>query len=117
MDIDDILRQFHCENSEMTKQRFLNDFSFYISALKTMLKDDAWKSLGDSLEKKQTENAFELAHSLKGSAANCGLTPLYVLLEKITALLRKKRTAKNFCCCMKTLWKKSRNLKVFCKNP
>ena len=41
MDIDDILRQFHCENSEMTKQRFLNDFSFYISALKTMLKDDA----------------------------------------------------------------------------
>ena len=62
MDIDDILRQFHCENSEMTKQRFLNDFSFYISTLKTMLKDDAWKSLGDSLEKKQTESAFELAH-------------------------------------------------------
>lgn len=110
MDIDDILRQFHCENSEMTKQRFLNDFSFYISALKTMLKDDAWKSLGDSLEKKQTENAFELAHSLKGSAANCGLTPLYVLLEKITALLRKKGDGEELLLLYENLMEKKQEL-------
>ena len=71
-----------------TKERFLENESFFKSCLEKCLFDSEFENLKVSLQKQDVSSAFESAHSLKGMTSNCGLTSLYDILLKITEPLR-----------------------------
>lgn len=68
--------------------RCLNDEDFYCKLVKTVMRDSAFEELGKTLEEGDAVKSFDLAHSLKGSLANVGLTPLYDLVVQIVEPLR-----------------------------
>src|SRR5574344_2107018 len=69
--------------------RFLHDETFYLDCLVQALNDVNFEYLGNALKQKQTNTAFDAAHSLKGVIGNMGLTPLYQPLIEIVEILRK----------------------------
>lgn len=90
MEIEDFLQRLECENIEITKSRFLDDSKFYMESITTLLQDSNWNLLGELLESKKAEEAFDVAHMLKGVIANFGLTHAYDTIAKIVEILRKK---------------------------
>lgn len=68
--------------------RCLDDENFYCKLVKTVMRDPAFEELGTILEEGNAVKAFDVAHSLKGSLANVGLTPLYDLIVQIVEPLR-----------------------------
>ena len=55
---------------------------------KKFLGDPAFPGLDEALKKKDADTAFRHAHTLKGLAANMGLTPIHDLAVKIVEPLR-----------------------------
>lgn len=68
--------------------RFLNKEDFYAKCYKKFLDDPSFAGLEEALRNKDADVAFRHAHTLKGLAANMGLTPIHDLAVKIVEPLR-----------------------------
>lgn len=81
------LKDWGCD-VEGAMKRCLNDEDFYCKLVKTVMIDPSFENLGTTLEEGNVSQSFDIAHSLKGSLANVGLTPLYELIVQIVEPLR-----------------------------
>lgn len=70
--------------------RFLDDEELYDSCFTAFLEDPCFAQLGQALEKKDDQEAFDAAHTLKGVAGNMGLTPMYEAISDLVESLRKE---------------------------
>lgn len=61
----------------VTMGRFMGNEAMYLRFLDMLFEDESLRRLGDALEAGDMAGAFAAAHTLKGVAANMGLTPLY----------------------------------------
>ncbi len=71
-------------------QRCVNNEAFYIKLTEKAIRDEGFDRLREAAEKGDLERGFEIAHALKGVAANLALTPLFTPLSEITELLRSR---------------------------
>ena len=71
-------------------QRCMGMEDFYLEMIELGLSDERFETLGKVLEEKNYEEAFEMAHALKGVIGNLALTPLYDTLCDVTEHLRAK---------------------------
>lgn len=71
-------------------QRCMGMEDFYLEMVELGLSDERFEALGRSLREKNLDEAFEMAHALKGVIGNLALTPLYDTLCDVTDHLRKK---------------------------
>ncbi len=81
------LRERGCD-VEGALVRFLNKEDFYEKCYKKFLDDPAFSELDLALARNDADTAFRHAHTLKGLAANMGLTPIHELAVKIVEPLR-----------------------------
>lgn len=86
--IEQLLKDFGCVEIDATSSRFLDDGEFYLMILKQMLSDPGFESLEKSLRDHDAKTAFETAHMLKGIISNCGITPMYEIIQRIVESLR-----------------------------
>ena len=84
----DKLNQFGA-NTKEGLDRCMNNEAFYLRLVDKAINDDSFIKLKDELENKNYDEAFKIAHSLKGVLGNLSLTPLYDLAVEITENLRK----------------------------
>ena len=61
---------------------------FYLRLVSMALADENFEKLDRALSARNSREAFEAAHALKGAVGNLGLTPLYGPLSEITEKLR-----------------------------
>jgi len=83
----DKLNQFGA-NTKEGLDRCMNNEAFYLRLVDKGINDDSFIKLKNELEKKNYDEAFKIAHSLKGVLGNLSLTPLYDLAVEITENLR-----------------------------
>lgn len=81
------LKAWGCD-VEGALHRCLDDEDFYCKLIKTVMLDPAFEQLGTKLEEGDISQSFDISHSLKGTLANVGLTPLYNLIVQIVEPLR-----------------------------
>ncbi len=67
---------------------FLNDESIYEEFYKQLIDDEAFGRLGDSIKSGDVSEAYNNAHSLKGTIGNMGITPMYKLICKMSDQLK-----------------------------
>ena len=72
-----------------TMERFMGNEALYLRFLDMLFEDESLQTLGKALEAGDMANAFAAAHTLKGVAANMGLTPLY---QAVCTLVEPLRT-------------------------
>ena len=84
------LRKFGA-NTDEGVARCLDSEEFYLELVQSVLEDGDPSSLRQALEAKDTRNAFELAHALKGIYSNLSLTPLLTPANELTEVLRAKK--------------------------
>lgn len=69
--------------------RFMDDEELFLSCLSEFVEGDDFEALIKTLESKSYDDAFEVAHALKGVTGNLGLLPLFnsvcVLVEALRA--------------------------------
>jgi HPt (histidine-containing phosphotransfer) domain-containing protein len=73
---------------QATMDRFVNSERLYMRCMDMLIKDENLDKLGKALGAGDLHAAFEAAHTLKGVAANMGLTPLHKAVDQITEPLR-----------------------------
>lgn len=73
--------------------RCMNNQNFYFKMLKMGLSNDMFEKLEKALTEKNSEEAFEAAHALKGVLGNLALTPIYTPLAEMTEMLRAGKEA------------------------
>ena len=61
---------------------------FYLRLVGMELKDENFQKLDGALAARNSREAFEAAHALKGAVGNLGLTPLFTPLNEMTERLR-----------------------------
>jgi HPt (histidine-containing phosphotransfer) domain-containing protein len=83
----DKLNQFGA-NTKEGLDRCMNNEAFYLRLVDKAINDDSFIKLKNELENKNYDEAFKIAHSLKGVLGNLSLTPLYDLTVEITENLR-----------------------------
>lgn len=74
-----------------TLKRFMGNENMYLKFLKKFPEDQNYQKLGESLEAGNYEEAFRCAHTLKGVAANLGLTPVQTAVSGLVEELRSKK--------------------------
>lgn len=72
-------------------ERFMGDTELYQSCFRQFVEDDSFAQLRRAVEAADSKRAFEAAHTLKGTAGNMGLTPIYQLLCETVEELRAGR--------------------------
>ena len=77
-------------NYQATMDRFLGNEKMYLRFLELFFQDESLQKLGEALNAGDLTAAFEAAHTLKGVAANMGLTPLYDAVCTIVEPLRSQ---------------------------
>ena len=85
----DSLREYGA-NVEDGLQRCMGMEDFYLEMIELGLSDERFETLGTVLAEKNYDEAFEMAHALKGVIGNLALTPLYDTLCEVTEHLRVK---------------------------
>lgn len=75
-------------NTREAMHNMLGDKSFYLDLLYAFLEDHNLCELEKSIENRQYQEAFMMAHALKGVSANLSLTPMYDVLSRIVEQLR-----------------------------
>lgn len=74
---------------ETTMTRFMGNETMYLKFLDMFFQDQNMQKLDESVKQGELRAAFEAAHTLKGVAANMGLTPFYdavcVMVEPLRA--------------------------------
>ncbi len=68
--------------------RLLEDDELYVCCLKDFAADRNFELLKAAVREQNWKEAFELAHAIKGVAANLGLTPIFNISSQITEPLR-----------------------------
>ena len=86
--MDELLRKLGCKDIQDTKERFSDNIDFYLEVVILSLNEAAFDRLTEALNRKDTASAFEAAHSLRGVMSNCGITPMFRLIEQIVEPLR-----------------------------
>ena len=76
-------------NVEEGLNRCFNDKEFYLGLVNQALSDHRILSLKELIKDKKLEEAFELAHALKGMYGNLSITPLYNEIAIIVEPLRR----------------------------
>lgn len=71
-----------------TMARFIGNKQMYLKFLDMLFQDDNLQKLGSAIEAHDLKTGFEAAHTLKGVAANMGLTPL---LDSVCAIVEPLR--------------------------
>lgn len=71
-----------------TMERFMGNEAMYLRFLDMLFQDENLSKLGEALDGGDLQSAFAAAHTLKGVAANMGLTPLYAAVCAIVEPLR-----------------------------
>lgn len=87
----DTLKEYGA-NVEEGLERCMKNEALYLRLVNTILNEEKFDTLKESLETGNIETAFESAHALKGVSGNLSLTPLYEPLVEITELLRHGET-------------------------
>ncbi len=77
-------------NTEEGLKRCLGDEDFYLEFIPQALERSRYEKLGNLIEEKRLDEAFEAAHALKGILANLSLEPLLAPVLQITELLRSR---------------------------
>ena len=72
---------------EDVKRRFLSDSRIRRFAL-LFLRDNSMNDLRAAMQERESEKAFQAAHTLKGICLNLGFTGLYAPVNRITEMLR-----------------------------
>ncbi len=75
---------------ETVLKRFLGNEAMYMKFIMKFMDDKSYEGVIESIEKKDYEEAFKSAHSLKGVTANLGIEPIRAASSRITDLLRNK---------------------------
>ena len=73
-----------------TVYRFLGNEQMYHKFLKKLLDDACFEQILERIAKKSASDVFTAAHTLKGVAANLGITPVQQLSSQITEATRDK---------------------------
>ncbi len=76
--------------------RRLPSESFVKKLVKKYAEDGSFDQLVDSVEKKDWETAFRMAHTMKGIALNLGFDQLYQTSNEITEALRGAKPLENY---------------------
>lgn len=76
---------------QSTMTRFIDNEKSYLRFLDMFLEDENLKKLGESLESNNLDDAFDAAHTLKGTTANMGLTPMFNAVCEIVEPLRQRK--------------------------
>lgn len=76
---------------DMTLKRFMGNESIYMKFIMKFLDDKSYESVKENLEKKNYEEVFKSAHTLKGVTANLGLNPVNDAASQICELLRGRQ--------------------------
>lgn len=69
-------------------KRCMNNETFYLNLVPKAVADDACERLLDAVAGKRYQEAFEIAHGLKGAAGNLGLTPIFTPASALTEYFR-----------------------------
>ncbi len=77
---------------ETAIKRMSDNAAFYAELLRLFFKDDPSKKLAAVMERGDYINAAYEAHSIKGTAANIGLTEISLIASKIHLCLKKGDT-------------------------
>lgn len=96
-------------------ERFLEDEELYLTCLQAVTEDSNFETLGEALREKNTEQAFNSSHTLKGVLLNMGLSPMFLLAEQIVEPLRKG-TIENLMDSYEELLKAREYLKEICND-
>lgn len=79
-----------------TMGRFMGNEGMYLRLMDMLFKDDSVEKLGQALAAGDLTGAFEAAHTLKGVAANMGLTPLYRVVCCMVDPLRAQEVREDY---------------------
>ncbi len=91
--MDELLKQILIENGadvDGTLHRFMGNGTLFLKFLAKFKDDKNFTALRESLDRRDYEEAFKAAHTLKGVSANLGLIPICDSASKLTELLRGK---------------------------
>ena len=88
MDIKQALIDFGVDYED-AMTRFLDDEDFYQEFLVKFTEDPFTNELKAALEASNIEEAFKVAHTLKGLCANFGFTPLLEFMKPLVEILRQ----------------------------
>lgn len=91
--MDELFRKRLEENGtdvETVLKRFMGNEAMYIKFVKKFLEDKSYHELLENITKRDYEEAFKSAHTLKGVTANLGIEPVRAAASQITELLRNK---------------------------
>lgn len=83
------LEEWGAEPQEAVRQ-MMGDESFYFCMLEKFKEKKAWEQLGECVQKGQYQEAFQIAHDLKGNAAVLGLLPLKKCISEVVEDLRSE---------------------------
>ena len=83
------LRAFGADVDEGLK-RCVNNEDFYLKMVKKAADDTSVEDLDQAINGKDLDQAFEIAHALKGVFANLALTPLCEPVSEAVELLRSR---------------------------
>ncbi len=78
-------------NTSEGLERCLNNEEFYLRLVNKALNDDSYLKLKEEIDNKNIDEAFKIAHSLKGVLGNLSITPMYEIAYELTELLRNKK--------------------------
>ena len=88
----DQLRLWGCD-MDGALERVADDRELLISCMEMFREDPGFAALEEALNNKDYSTAFDAAHTLKGVAANLGLTPLYQAAGTLVEPLRRGQYA------------------------
>ena len=77
-------------NTDEALARCMNNEQFYLMLVNKVLGTDSIERLDAAVRAGKPDEAFEIAHTLKGSLGNLSLTPLFSVIAEMTELLRAR---------------------------
>lgn len=83
----EILKEFGAA-TEDGLSRCMNNEEFYLKMVNMGLQDERFETMKSVLEEKKLDEAFEMAHAMKGVFGNLALDPIYKPISEMTELLR-----------------------------
>mgnify|MGYP002626879448 CR=1 FL=1 len=80
-------------STEKGLARCMNKEAFYFKMIIMGLSNEYFDALETALNENRLDDAFEMAHGLKGVIGNLELDPIYTPLAEMTEMLRAKKPA------------------------
>ncbi len=97
-------------NVDEAMVRCLNNEAFYLMLVDKAMRNAQFDKLREAVEAGDLDKGFDIAHSIKGVAANLALTPICRPIEQITELLRRRAEA-DYAPLLEEIEEKSRQLR------